>query len=339
MSPASRTAPPGDGKSALILGVTGQDGAYLAAWLLGLGYRVCGVTRRVSGTAPWRLERLGIAGEVALAALPAPDPQALLALIREHGCAEVYALSAQSSVGASFARPHETIGSIVDTATAALEAVRLAPWEARLFLAGSIEMFGGAGGEPVREDSPLAPCSPYGAARAAARIIAREYAARYGLFVALGLLCNHESPLRGDQFVTLKIVRAAQEIARGRAKPLELGNIEVVRDFGWAPEYVQAMWRMLQAERPAEYVIATGVPYSLKNFLADCFALHGLDWSRHVRINPAFIRPDEPPVIRADPSAIRRELGWSATVSGAGLVRRLARAVAAQRPDPMRRNP
>lgn len=318
--------------SALILGISGQDGAYLAQLLLRKGYSVAGTTRSADRANLWRLEQLGIADQIEIHPLEDSTPEGLIVLIKKTCCTELYALSAQSSVGVSYGKPYETIQSIVQGAAVALEAVRRVGEDrccegqndgVRLFIPSSSEIFGDNNGQPITEETPLAPCNPYAAARVAALTLAREYRERYGLHVGIGFLFNHESPLRGEQFVTQKIVRTARAIAEGTADILELGCVDISRDWGWAPEFVEAMWKTLQEPEPHEYIVATGKSYKLETFLESAFAYLGLDWRDYVHLNADFSRPTDHKIIQANPARIARNLNWKATVHTPEIARRM----------------
>ena len=322
-------------RRALVFGASGQDGAYLSAFLLGRGYRVIGTSR--SGHAP-NLAALGIAEQVELRTLDPADPDAVLRLITALEPDEVYNLSGQSSVGLSFEDPFGTLRSTSGAVLAVLEAQRRAPKPFRLFCAGSAEAFGDTHGARADESTPLRPCSPYAVGKAAASWHVTTYRTAYDLFACTGILFNHESPLRPERFVTQKIVRAACRIAAGDTTALQLGNIDIERDWGWAPEYVEAMWRMLQAEQPEDYVVATGQTHPLADFIHEAFAAVGLDWRRHVELRPQLLRPTDVRTSLANPGKARDLLGWQAQTSLAGVVRRMVEAEQrrlASPPDPM----
>ncbi len=311
------------GKTALICGVCGQDGAYLAHNLLQKGYRVAGTTRALASAPPPNLMRLSIAERVALHATTLQNRDAVRELIATVAPDEIYHLSGQSSVGASFERPQETWDSIVTPTLNLLEALRLVGRPARFFLAGSGECFGDTGGMPADETTPFRPQSPYAAAKAAATWAVATYRQAYNLFACTGILFNHESPLRPERFVTQKVIAAARAIAAGRQEPLRLGNLDVVRDWGWAPEYVEAMARMLAANTPADYVIGSGRPTPLREFVRLAFHYYGLDWHQHVIVDEAFFRVNETAVSIANPAAIKQALHWTAKLTIEDVVRRL----------------
>lgn len=307
-------------RRALILGVTGQDGAYLAAFLLGKGYAVTGTGR---GAETARLEALGIANRVRLERVELADAAKVRDTIERARPQEVYHLAGQSSVGLSFEQPLETLQDIAVGTLHVLEGVRALKEPARLFHAGSGDCYGDTGERPADEDTPLAPLSPYGAAKAAAQLMVTSYRNALALHASTGILFPHESPLRGEHFVTRKIVDAAKRIAGGTKERLRLGNLGIERDWGWAPEYVEAMWRMLQQEKPADYVIATGRPARLERFVELAFAGKGLDWHEHVDVDPALFRPADPVRIRANPAKAARDLGWRARYGMEEVVREM----------------
>jgi GDPmannose 4,6-dehydratase len=265
-------------KKALICGVSGQDGAYLAQLLLERGYEVHGTSRDAEARGFANLVRLGIADKVKTISMAINDFRSVLQGISKILPDEIYSLAAQSSVGLSFGQPVETLESISMGTLNLLEAIRFLSRPIRLYSAGSSECYGDTGGARAVEGTPFRPRSPYAVAKATAHWLVANYRDAYGLHGSTGILFNHESPLRSRRFVTRKIVAAACAIARGSRDRLTLGNLEIHRDWGWAPEYVEAMWLMLQQERADDYVIATGAAYSLAQFAAAAFAHFGLDW-------------------------------------------------------------
>jgi GDPmannose 4,6-dehydratase len=297
---------------ALICGIGGQDGCYLAAHLLDLGYRVVGTGRDPGPGGSSGLQRLGIASRVVLEPMQPTDFRSTLEVVARHAPDEIYNLAGQSSVGLSFARPVETFDSIVAATVNLLEAVHILRLPCRLFFAGSGEMFGDTAGAVADESTPLRPTSPYAIAKAAAFWQVAQYRRDRGIAACTGILFNHESPLRPERFVTQKIVAAACEIATGRRQRLSLGDLSVRRDWGWAPEYVVAMQRMLRLDPPEDIVIATGVTSGLDDFVAEVFRGLGLDWRRHVESDTTLRRPGEIPSSQADPSRAALRLGWKA---------------------------
>lgn len=297
-------------KIALILGISGQDGAYLASFLLDRNYVVHGTSRHADGVFAG-LEYLGIRERVRLHQADLTDPNAADMLLRQVQPDEIYMLSGQSSVGKSFGCPVETFTSIANVTLNILEAVRLTGRPVRTFNAVSTDCYGDCA-VPATEETPFRPRSPYGVSKVAAFEIARGYRESYGLFVSNGVLSNHESPLRPKQFVTTKIVEAARRIRSGSGERLALGNISVRRDWGWAPDYVDAYWRILQQDAPTDFIVATGETNALSDFVQEAFAILGMDWRRHVDFEQGLLRSSEFLTTWVDPSKAARELGWQA---------------------------
>jgi GDPmannose 4,6-dehydratase len=306
--------------TALITGVTGQDGSYLAELLLGKGYRVFGTTRSEKHPA------LVLPDGLRLLQLDLQNYEAVERLMRELSPDEVYHLAGQSSVGMSYRDPAGTFVSVACGTLHVLEALRVTKLPARTFVAGSGEVFGDIGFERAHERTPFRPNSPYAVAKAASASLVQSYRGAYGMHACVGLLFNHESPRRPLQFVTRKIVRAACEIALGRSHQLELGDLSVVRDWGWAPEYVEAFWRMLRLEQPEDFVLATGESHPLEQFVAEAFSSVGLHFRDHVVSNPELFRPNETRAQRADPSRAAEKLGWRASTRLSDVVRRMVDA-------------
>jgi len=298
--------------AALICGISGQDGAYLAELLLKAGRRVFGTSRdaQVGGTA--NLTRLGLAGQVTMLSMAPNDFRSVLQVLDKVRPDEIYNLAGQSSVGLSFDQPVETLESHAVATLNLLESLRFMKLDARFYSAGSSECFGDLGDAAASEDTPFRPRSPYAVAKATAFWEVANYREAYGLFACTGILFNHDSPLRPERFVTQKIVRAAARIARGSGERLKLGNLDIWRDWGYAPEYVEAMHRMLQQPEPQDFVIATGQTSSLQDFVAAAFGHFGLDWREHVESDPGLLRPSDLRVSRADPSRAAAVLGWRA---------------------------
>ncbi len=299
-------------KKALIIGISGQDGSYLAEFLLKKGYSVVGASRDAFMCPFSNLKHLGIRESVEVESVSLNDFRSVFQTLKKNQPDEVYNLAGQSSVALSFEQPVETFESISVANLNLLEAIRFLEKPIRLYNAGSSECFGNTEETPANEMFPFRPRSPYAVAKAAAFWEVANYREAYDLYACSGILFNHESPLRPDRFVTRKIIRAACRIARGSKENLQLGNIAVVRDWGWAPEYIQAMWKMLQQEIPEDYVIATGRSFKLEDFVSEVFADLGLDWRDHVRTNPDFFRPTDIMISRADPEKAREKLGWKA---------------------------
>jgi len=305
-------------KRSLICGVSGQDGAYLAQLLLSRGYQVFGTSRDPVNTKFEGLSKLGILSQIQLISMAPTDIESVQRALKVSNPDEVYNLSGQSSVGLSFERPQETIVSIVDATKNLLEAIRLVKPNARFFNAGSGECFGGTlPNQPADENTPFNPQSPYAVAKVQAYQLVKDARENQSLFACTGILFNHESPLRPTKFVTQKIIQAAIKIAddvkEGRpSEKLHLGNLVIRRDWGWAPEYVEAMWLMLQQPEAEDIVIATGQTHSLQEFVKIAFSSIGLDWQHYVVIDQSLFRVNEAMQIEADPSKAMRVLGWAA---------------------------
>lgn len=299
-------------KTALICGISGQDGSYLAKFLLGRGYRVVGTSRDAQMASFNNLAALGLAGRVELRSMTLNDFRSVLQVLSSVGPDEVYNFAGQSSVGLSFEQPVETLESITVGTLNLLEAIRFIGAPIRLYNAGSGESFGDTPETGASELTRFHPRSPYAVAKAAAYWEVANYREAYGLRACSGILFNHESPLRPERFVTRKIVAAACRIKRGSKEKLSLGNVDVSRDWGWAPEYVEAMWMMLQHEPATDFVIATGESHSLREFVASVFHHLDLDPGASVDTNPALFRPTEIRYGRGDPSKAKTELGWCA---------------------------
>jgi GDPmannose 4,6-dehydratase len=311
-------------RRALITGVTGQDGSYLAELLLDKGYEVVGVVRRTSHDS---YERIGhLLGRLQIVPADLLDQHSLTSVIRDARPHEVYNLAAQSFVPTSWSQPVLTGEFTALGVTRLLEAVRLAHPEARVYQASSSEMFGKVVETPQRESTPFYPRSPYGVAKVYGHWITVNYRESYGLYAVSGILFNHESPRRGLEFVTRKVSHAVASIANGKATELRLGNLDASRDWGYAGDYVEAMWRMLQPAKPDDFVIGTGETHTVRELCEIAFSHTGLDWTKHVRVDPGLVRPAEVDVLRADPSKARRELGWRPTVSFPALVRMMVDA-------------
>ena len=299
-------------KTALICGVSGQDGAYLAKLLLEKGYQVYGGSRDAQMTSARNLVRLGIRENVQLVSVSINDFRSVLQTLLKVKPDEVYNLAGQSSVGLSFEQPVETLESISVGTLNLLEAIRFSNLPIKFYNAGSSECFGDTGSVAADENTPFRPRSPYGVAKAAAFWQVANYREAYQLQASTGILFNHESPLRPERFVTQKIVAAACRIANGSTEILTLGNIDIARDWGWAPDYVEAMWLMLQQERADDYVIATGQTTKLRDFIRVVFEAVGLRWENHVRTDPSFFRPTDIAEGHANPIKAYEHLGWKA---------------------------
>jgi GDPmannose 4,6-dehydratase len=313
-------------KKALICGVSGQDGAYLARSLLAKGYEVYGTSRDAQIGHFNNLARLGIKDRIALESVTLTDFRSVLQALIKVQPDEIYNLAGQSSVGLSFQQPVETLESIALGALNLLEAIRFTGRAIRLYNAGSGECFGDTDDAPAAETTPFRPRSPYAVAKATAIWEVANYREAYGLYACSGILFNHESPLRPERFVTRKIVAAACKIARGSDEKLHLGDISICRDWGWAPEYVEAMWMMLQQEHPEDYVIATGETRSLEEFLYEAFSYFNLDWREHTISDRGLFRPADIHSGRANPSKAQEQIGWQAERKMRDVVRAMAEA-------------
>jgi GDPmannose 4,6-dehydratase len=299
-------------RTALVTGVSGQDGAYLAKLLLEKGYKVYGTSRDAQVASFRNLKRLDIRDDLRLESVAMNDFRSVIQVLFKAQPDEIYNLAGQSSVGLSFEQPVETQDSIYLGTLNLLEAIRFMGKGIRLYNACSSECFGDLKDEIAVEETPFRPRSPYAVAKSAAFWQVSNYREAYKIFACSGILFNHESPLRPERFVTKKIVTAARRIARGELRELHLGNIEVQRDWGWAPEYVEAMYRMLQQEKPDDYVIATGETRPLRDFVAVAFQEVGLDWREHVVIDQSLLRPTDLTVGRGNAAKAATKLGWKA---------------------------
>lgn len=310
-------------KTALICGISGQDGTYLAKLLLDKGYEVIGTSRDAQMSGFTNLGRLGIMGRVRVVSMAINDFRSVLQVLNQVRPDEVYNLAGQSSVALSFEQPVETLESITVGTLNLLEGIRFLGREIRYYNAGSSECLGETGELAADENTPFRPSSPYAVAKSAAFWEVANYREAYGLYAFSGILFNHESPLRPERFVTQKIVRAAFRIAAHKQEKLELGNLDVQRDWGWAPEYVDAMWRILQQDRAEDYVIATGETSRLEDFVAEAFHQVGLNWRDHVESDQTLLRPTDLKIGRANPEKAREQLGWVADSKMSDVVRQM----------------
>jgi len=297
-------------KKALICGVSGQDGAFLSQVLLDKGYEVYGASRDADINLFSNLNTLGLRDQVTLTSITLSDFRSVLQALIRIEPDEVYNLAGQSSVALSFEQPVETMESISIGTLTLLEAIRFSKMPIRFYSAGSSECFGDIGDTAANEQTPFAPRSPYAVAKSAAYWQTANYREAYGLFGCTGILFNHESYLRPERFVTKKIVSAACRIAAGSKETLRLGDISIKRDWGWAPDYVEAMWLMLHQEQADDFVIATGESHSLQEFVAQVFEASGLNWKDHVKIDEHLKRPAEIGANRGDSRKAERQLGW-----------------------------
>ena len=307
-------------KIALICGVSGQDGGYLAKLLLTKGYEVWGTSRDAQGSSFSNLIQLGIKENVTCISMSPEDFRSVFVTLRSAKPDEVYFLGGQSSVGLSFEQPAETIQSIVSGTLNMLEACRVLDKVPKVYYAGSSECFGDTCGQPANELTPFFPHSPYAVAKVSSFWLVNSYREAYGMPVCTGILFNHESPLRPARFVTQKIIHAAKRIAGGSVEKLTLGRLDICRDWGWAPEYVEAMWLMLQQTKCEDFVIATGVSMSLEKFVETAFRHVGLNWKDHVVQDERYFRPKELMVSLSDPERAREKLGWSASTQAGDVV-------------------
>lgn len=308
---------------ALICGVGGQDGSYLAQLLLNKGYQVFGTSRDALASTFYNLVRLQIRSDVNLLSMDIKDFRSVLYAIERVKPDEIYSLAGQTSVGLSFEQPVEAMESIGVSALNLLEAIRFVNPSIRFYNAGSSDCFGDTGTEPASEATPFLPRSPYGVAKTTAHFLVQNYRDSYGLYACTGILFNHESPLRPARFVTQKIVTAAARIKNGSKEKLDLGNLSISRDWGWAPDYVQAMWLMLQQDKPEDFVIATGRSIALKDFVEQSFAYFNLSWTDHVDIKPELMRPSDIEMSRGNYDKASSLLGWSPTIDVSGVIERM----------------
>ncbi|MDA8335490.1 MAG: GDP-mannose 4,6-dehydratase [Peptococcaceae bacterium] len=312
--------------TSLITGITGQDGAYLAKLLLDKGYRVVGCYRRTSNPNFQRLSLLGIMDRVELVPMDLTDQGGIMRILREVKPDEIYNLAAQSFVGISFDQPITTAQINGIGVANLLEAVRAVGQGIRFYQASTSEMFGKVQAVPQNEATAFYPRSPYAAAKLYAHWMTVIYRESYDMYACCGILFNHESPLRGLEFVTRKITSTVAAIKSGREQQLKLGNLDAMRDWGYAPEYVEAMWLMLQQEHPKDFVISTGETHSVREFAEEAFACAGLSWHDHVVVDPAFLRPAEVDLLVGDSAKAKAHLGWKPRVTFKDLVRLMVEA-------------
>ena len=306
-------------KRALITGITGQDGSYLAELLLDKGYEVFGLTRRLSASNYWRIEHL--LDRITLIPGDLLDQLSLIRVLERARPHELYNLAAMSFVPASWDQPMLTGEFNSQGVTRVLEAVRVVDKTIRVYQASSSEMFGKVREVPQRESTPFYPRSPYGVSKVFAHYITVNYRESYGLFAVSGILFNHESPRRGLEFVTRKVTDGVARITRGLADRLLLGNLDAKRDWGFAGDYVRGMWQMLQQQEADDYVIATGESHSVRNLVEIAFGHAGLDWNQYVKLDPALLRPAEVDHLIGDASKARAQLGWTPSIDFVGLVK------------------
>jgi GDPmannose 4,6-dehydratase len=313
-------------KKALIIGITGQDGSYLAQHLLSKGYVVVGSSRDVMASSFNNLNALGIRDQVQLISVSINDFRSVFNAIQTFDPDEIYNLAGQTSVGLSFEQPVEAIESIAIGTLNILEVIRVLGKSVRFYNAGSSECFGDTGATPANENTAFAPRSPYAVAKSTAKWLINSYRESYGLYACTGILFNHESPLRPERFVTQKIIVGASKIKAGLIDKIQLGNLDISRDWGWAPEYVEAMWLMMQQDQPRDFVIATGRMESLTYFVSKAFAYFDLDWQKHVEINPSFFRPNEIQYSIGNPQQAIEQLHWAKPTDIDGVIQKMCAA-------------
>lgn len=311
---------------ALICGAGGQDGAYLARFLLDKGYEVIGSSRDAMASSFGNLATLKISDKVTTTSMAITDFRSVIQNVTKYRPDEIYNLAGQSSVGLSFDQPVESIESIAIGTLNLIEAVRFSGLPIRVYNAGSSECFGDTGAQPATEETPFRPRSPYAVAKASAHYLIANYREAYNVHVCTGILYNHESPLRPERFVTQKIIRTAARIAAGSGEKLVMGNIDIQRDWGWAPEYVEAMWMMLQLEHPQDLIIATGKTVSLEYFVEKAFHFFGLNYKDYLVTNPDFYRPSDIRTGSANPAKANTLLGWRAKTEVEGVIENMCMA-------------
>lgn len=310
-------------KTALINGITGQDGAYLAHHLLNLGYHVVGTSRDAQMCDTSRMKRLNLVNNIEVVSMAPKDFRSVLKVVSSVKPVEIYNLAGQTSVGLSFDQPVECVESIAIATLNLLEVIRFLGDDIRLFNAGSSECFGNTKEIPANEKTAFQPRSPYAVAKSTSYWQVATYRNAYGIFACSGILSNHESPLRQERFVTRKIIEGVKSIKMGETKKIQLGNLEVWRDWGWAPDYVKAMHLMLQAEIPRDYIVASGRTTSLRSFAEHAFALADLSIEDYVESVDAYMRPSDLDYSALDPSLIKQELGWCSPRTAEEIVKKM----------------
>ena len=320
-------------KKALICGISGQDGSYLAQFLLKKGYEVYGTSRDAQMSSFQNLKILGIKDQVHLESMAPNDFRSVLQVLTKVEADEIYNLAGQTSVGLSFYQPVETLESISVGTLNFLEVLRFTGLESKFYNACSSECFGDIGDGPADESTPFRPRSPYAVAKAAAYWEVSNYREAYSLQAYSGILFNHESPLRPERFVTKKIIKSACQISKGSNEKLHLGNLSIRRDWGWAPEYVEAMWLIMQQEKPDDFVIATGETHSLEEFVQEAFRCINLDWKQHVVIDQSLLRPTDLSIGKANPIKAKEKLGWQAQYYMKDVVRMMIEAEMQEAPE------
>lgn len=313
-------------KRALITGITGQDGAYLAKLLLDKGYEVFGTFRRLSTPNFWRLQHLGIFEKINLFSADLIDSASVIEAVKINDLEEIYHLAAQSFVGTSFEQPISTAQITGLGVTRVLEAIRNVNPKIKFYQASTSELYGNGHVSGLNEDSTFKPSSPYAAAKLYGYFLTKIYREAYSFFACNGILFNHESPIRGLEFVTRKISNAAAKISLGLEKELCLGNLDVCRDWGYAPDYINSMWLIMQQSKPDDYVVATNESHSVKEFAEKAFDAVGLDWQEYVKVDDRFMRPLDVKYLKGDFSKAKKELGWEPTVQFDDLVKIMVKA-------------
>ena len=308
---------------ALICGIRGQDGSFLAKFLIEKGYEVIGTSRDVVASSFENLKKLNIDNQVTKVSMAVSDFRSVIDVVKKYKPDEIYNLAGQTSVGLSFQQPAEAIESIVKATLVLLEVIRFLDLPIKFYNAGSGECYGDTYGMPANENTLFKPSSPYGVAKASAFWLVKNYRVSYGISACTGILFNHESHLRPERFVSQKIIRSAWKIKKGKLDKLKIGNTSICRDWGWAPEYIKAMWLMLKQEKFEDYVIATGKSYSLEEFIEKAFRYFDLDYREFIEIDDNCLRPSDNSFSNADPSNAKKHLQWNAEVSFDELIKRL----------------
>jgi GDPmannose 4,6-dehydratase len=322
-------------KRALITGITGQDGAYLAKFLVSKGYKVYGGYRRTSTRNLWRLHYLDVKKDIELIPIDMIDQGSIFSALQISNPDEVYNLAAQSFVGASFEQPISTAEISGLGVTRMLDSIRLFNPKIKFYQASTSEMYGNAP-QPQNENTPFEPASPYAAAKLYAHWVTKNYREGYGIFACSGILFNHESPIRGIEFVTKKITDAVARIKMGYTKELNLGNLDSKRDWGFAGDYVEAMWSMLQQDKPDDYVIATGESHSVREFCEEAFSVAGLDYKDYVKVDKQFFRPVDVNYLLGDLTKAKTQLNWTPKTQFKNLVKMMVEADIEKYKDPMK---
>jgi GDPmannose 4,6-dehydratase len=317
-------------KKAIIFGVSGQDGSYLAKLLLSKEFTVYGTSRDAELQKFSNLKSLGIKERISLVSVAINDFGSVFQCIKNITPDVIYNLASQSSVALSFSQPHETMESIELGTLNILESIRLSGKEIKFYNACSSECFGDTGEKKADEKTPFNPLSPYAVSKAAAYWMVKNYREAYGISACSGILFNHESPLRQDRFVTKKIINAAVDISKGKNKTLNLGNIDIVRDWGWAPDYVEAMWLMMENDISEDFVVATGISKSLKDFLSISFEYLNLNWKNYVSIDDNLYRPTDISKNMGNPNKIKKQLGWKAKYSFQEMIKEIIEYIMAK---------